>query len=252
MKNAHKYIAVVLLGAFPAAVLAQGQEHEASKSFIYATYFHCDAGGAERADEIIKKINAPDFDKGVKDGTINAWGWLTHHTGGLWRRAQYYTAPTLNGLLDAQEAMSGDSDAATKKLEAEFASICRSHQDYIWERESGGGSDDRGEASFSVYYVCDEAREERADEIFAKDFAPILDKFVEDGKFTSWGWNSHWVGGKFRRLQTLTGTDHKSLLAARGELIEAMYPEGSEVGMEFTSICGSHEDYMWDIAHETP
>jgi hypothetical protein len=158
----------------------------------------------------------------------------------------------LNALLDAPEAMSGDSDAATKKLEAEFASICRSHQDYIWERKSGGGSDDRGEASFSVYYVCDEAREERADEIWAKDFAPILDKFVEDGKFTSWGWNSHWVGGKYRRLQTLTGTDHKSLLAARGELIEAMYPEGSEVGTEFTSICGSHEDYMWDIVHETP
>jgi hypothetical protein len=83
-------------------------------------------------------------------------------------------------------------------------------------------------------------------------FAPIPDKFVEDGKFTGWGWNSHWVGGKYRRLQTLTGTHHKSLLAARGELIEAMYPEDSEVGMEFTSICGSHEDYMWDIVVETP
>ncbi|MGB5332597.1 MAG: hypothetical protein WBM80_06900 [Woeseiaceae bacterium] len=251
MRNAFKYASLVLLATLPLAVMAQ-EEEEKSKGFIYSTYFYCDAGGGERADEIIKKINAPDYDKAVEDGTINAWGWLAHHTGGLWRRAQYYTAPTLNALLDAPEAMSGDSDAATKKLEAEFASICRSHQDYIWERESGGGSDDRGAASFSVYYVCDEAREERADEIFAKDFAPILDKFVEDGKFTSWGWNSHWVGGKYRRLQTLTGTDHKSLLAARGELIEAMYPEGSEVGMEFTSICGSHEDYMWDIVHETP
>lgn len=250
MKRAIKYVSLVLLSALPLTAMAQ--EEEESKSFIYATYFYCDAGGAERADEIVKQINAPDYDKAVKDGTINAWGWLAHQTGGLWRRAQYYTAPSLDALLDAQSAMDADQDAKAKKLAAEFGSICRSHQDYIWERVVGGGGDDRGAASFSVYYVCDESREERADKLFTDDFAPMLNKFVEDGKIASWGWNSHWVGGKYRRLQTLSGADHKSLLAARGEIIEAMYGNDNAAGAEFTSICNSHEDYMWDIQLETP
>lgn len=250
MKIAYKLVTLALLSVLPMTVLAQGEEE--SKGFIYATYFYCNAGNVDRVDEIVEQSEAPVFDKAVKDGTIDAWGWLAHHTGGLWRRAQYYTASTLNGLLDAQAAMNEARDDEADALGDEFGSICGQHQDYIWERKSGGGGDDRGDASFSVYYICDESREERADEIFANDFAPILNQFVEDGKFTSWGWNSHWVGGKYRRLQTLTGGDHKSLLAARGELIDAMYGDDNEAGAEFSSICGSHEDYMWNIELETP
>jgi hypothetical protein len=234
------------------AAMAQGEEDEESKGYSYATYFFCDSGNADRVDEIIKQADAPIFNKAVEDGTITGWGWLAHHTGGLWRRLQYFSAPTLDALLDAQTAMEEARDDEAEALGDEFGSICRSHQDYIWEREVFGGSDDRGEAVFSVYYICDESREERADEIFANDFAPILNKFVEDGKFTSWGWNSHWVGGKYRRLQTMSGADHKSLLAARGELIDAMYGDDNEAGAEFSSICGSHEDYMWDIELASP
>lgn len=251
MRKLIKYLALVLLPVLPLAVYAQGEEEE-SKGFIYATYFYCNAGNADRVDEIVKESEKPIFDQAVEDGTIDAWGWIAHHTGGLWRRAQYYTGPTLNSLLDAQAAMEEGRDDESDALADEFGSICGQHEDYIWERKSGGGSDDRGEAGFSVYYICDEAREERADEIFANDFGPVLDQFVKDGKFTSWGWNSHWVGGKYRRLQTLSGADHKSLLAARGELITAMYGDDNEAGAEFTSICGSHEDYMWNIVHENP
>jgi hypothetical protein len=250
MKIACKFITLVLMAALPMAVMAQGEEDEESKGFIYATYYYCSAGNADRVDEIVKQVDAPIFDKAVEDGTINAWGWLSHHTGGWWRRAQYYIAPTLDGLLDAQTAMDDARGDDTEELGAEFGSICGSHQDYIWEQVAGGVGKKRGDAAFSVYYVCDEAREERADEIFKNDFAPILDKFVEEGKFTDWIWASHWVGGKFRRLQSLSGTDHKSLLAARGELIEAMYGDDNEAGAEFTSICGSHEDYMWNLGLE--
>lgn len=251
MRRALRYITLVVLSALPVAVMAQAEEDKPI-GYSYATYFFCESGGsAERADEIFKKINAPDLNKQVKDGPLQGWGWLSHHTGGLWRRAQYYSAPTLNDLLDAQEAMGADGDAATDALADEFSSICPSHQDYIWEQMAGGDSDTRGTAIFSVYYVCDEAREERADEIFKNDFAPIFNKFVDDGKITNWGWLSHWVGGKYRRLQTVSGSDHKSLLAARGELIEAMYADDNEAGAEFTAICGSHEDYMWDLQSTT-
>ncbi|MCP5092456.1 MAG: hypothetical protein GY949_16200, partial [Gammaproteobacteria bacterium] len=164
MKNAITYVTCALLSVLPMTVMAQGEEEEASKGFIYATYFYCEAGNADRADEIIEAMDAADFDKAVEDGTINSWGWLSHHTGGLWRRLQYYTAPTLNGLLDAQKAMQGDRDADAEAMASEFGAICPQHEDYIWEQESGGFAGERGEAGFSVYYICDEAREERADE----------------------------------------------------------------------------------------
>ena len=55
-------------------------------------------------------------------------------------------------------------------------------------------------------------------------------------------------GGK---LQTMTARDHKALLAARAEAIAMTYDEGDNAaGREFSDICGSHEDYMWNIVHE--
>ena len=243
--------AVVFMGLAGLACSVQAQEAEQPSVFTYATYFYCDVTGQDRVDEIVKKENAPVYDQMVKDGMISAWGWLAHHTGGKWRRVQYYQAPSVAALLDAQAEMdkrfqaAGDSDM-------EFGKICNAHEDYIWEVESGTPGKDRGAAGFSVYYSCDESKEERADEIFAKDFAPILDKYVAAGKLNSWSWQSHWVGGSFRRLQTMTGPDHKSLLAARAALIEEMYADENEAGQEFNRICGSHSDYMWDIQLETP
>ncbi|MBT8055039.1 MAG: hypothetical protein HKN57_07275 [Xanthomonadales bacterium] len=243
---------IVIIGLAAVAGSALAQEEEAATSFTYATYFYCDAAGQERVDEIVKTQNAPVYDQMVKDGVITGWGWLAHHTGGKWRRIQYYQAPTVDGLLDAQAEIDKRFTALGDTGDAEFGKICRSHDDYIWEAKSGSSGEGRGEAGFSVYYGCDQSREMRADEIVAKDFAPLFDKYVAAGKFTSWGWSSHSVGGEFRRLQTMTAKDHKSLLKARNEMIDEMYAEGSKAGEEFASICGSHVDYMWDIQLETP
>jgi len=241
---------IVLIGLCAVAASALAQEEKAPTSFTYATYFYCDAAGQDRVDEIVMAETAPVFDQLVKDGVITAWGWLAHNTGGKWRRIQYYQAPTVAGLLDAQEEMDKRFSAMDNAGDKEFGQICRLHDDYIWEAESGSSGKTRGKAGFSVYYDCDESREERADEIVAKDFAPMFNRYVAEGKLTSWGWQSHWMGGEFRRLQTMTAGDHKSLLKARGEMIDEMYADGSKAGEEFTSICNSHVDYMWDIQHE--
>jgi hypothetical protein len=243
--------AIVLFVLASFACTGQAQEAEKQTMFTYATYFYCDVTGQERVDEIVKKENAPVYDQMVKEGLISGWGWLAHHTGGKWRRLQYYQAPTVAALLDAQAEMEKRFEAAGDD-DMEFGKICNAHDDYIWEVESGSSGKKRGAAGFSVYYRCDESKEERADEIFAKDFGPILDKYVADGKLASWGWSSHWVGGAFRRLQTMTASDHKSLLAARADLIDEMYADDSKAGEEFNAICGSHSDYMWDIQLETP
>lgn len=243
---------IVILGLAAVASTAVAQEDEAPSSFTYATYFYCDVTGQDRVDEIVKTVNAPVYDQMVKEGAITGWGWLAHHTGGKWRRIQYYQAPSVAGLLDAQEEMNKRFSALDDDGDMEFGKICKAHEDYIWEVEAGSSGETRGKAGFSVYYKCNESKEERADEIFAKDFGPILDKYVADGRLTSWGWSSHWVGGAFRRLQTMTAANHKDLLKARGELIDEMYAEENKAGLEFNEICGSHADYMWNIELETP
>ena len=245
---------IVLLGLAAVASTAVAQEkEEAPKTFTYATYFYCDVTGEDRVDEIVKTQNAPVYDQLVKEGVISGWGWLTHHTGGKWRRIQYYQASSVGRLLDAQAEMDkrleGDDYTAADK---DFGKICNAHDDYIWEVESGSSADTRGDAGFSVYYKCDQSKEERADEIFANDFSPIFDKYVAEGKLTSWGWSSHWVGGAYRRLQTMTAATHKGLLSARAELIDEMYAEENKAGLEFNEICGSHTDYLWNIQLETP
>lgn len=228
------------------ACVAQ-EEDEAPSLFTYASYFYCTDGPLKRADEIIAE-DAERMDGFVADGTLSTWGWLSHHTGGRWQRIFYFQSESMDGLLDGLDAMqaSGDEEAG-----AEFSQICSAHDDYIWSLENGSQSDQRGKAGFSVYHVCDITREDRADEIVDEHVAPILNGMVEEGKLTSWGWQSHVVGGRFRKLQTMTAADHKSLLKARGEAIGAIYDEESEAGAELIDICGPHVDYMWDIDLET-
>jgi len=254
----------ITLGLTGLTFTCLAQEEEASERYTYATYFYCGGGPLARVDEIVKE-DALVMDKLVADGTILGWGWLGHSIGGQWQRLQYHQSDSLDGLLDsadaiqaamalrdeAKEAAEGDKEGDAADEPLRFGQICTRHDDYLWQVENGSASDERGEAGFSVYHVCDPNREERADEIVAEHFAPIFNKLVEDGKLTSWGWSSHVVGGKFRKLQTMTGTDHKSLLKARGETIDLLYAEDSEAGIEFTDICGPHVDYMWDIIHES-
>ncbi|MDX1555921.1 MAG: hypothetical protein R3212_07845 [Xanthomonadales bacterium] len=249
-------MACSVLLATPFAAIAQ-EEDEGPASYLYATYHYCTAHGQGRADEIYEQNNKPIYDKLLADGKITSYGWLAHHTGGKWRRVSYYAAPSLGELLDASDAFGAAAEAADPDgaLNTEFGKACPNHDDYIWASASvGTGTAERGPAGFSVYFVCNENRESRADEIIAEHFAPIYDKAVADGKLTSWGWSEHWVGGKYRRLLTTTASDHKTLLNTRNELIEAAFSgEGmEEIGAEFTDICGSHSDYMWDIVHEKP
>lgn len=243
----------MLAGLAALSVSALAQEEEGPSMFTYATYFYCDVAGQERADEIVKSAEAPVYDKLVEEGKMSSWGWLAHQTGGKWRRLQYHQAPSVEALLDAQEEMGKRLDSSMDEaLGTELGKICNAHDDYIWAVEAGSAGDSRGAVSFSVYYQCTESKEERADEIFKNDFAPLLNKYVAAGKLASWGWQSHWVGGKYRRLQTMTAANHKALLKARGELLDEMYAEGNAAGLEFTEICGSHSDYMWDIQLEKP
>jgi hypothetical protein len=238
------------------AITSFAQEEETPEMFTYATYYNCGGGSLAVADEIM----AEDYDRLdglVDDGTIARWGWLAHHTGGQWQRIFYYQADSMEALFDGGDAVQGNDDDGDDADEADdaddrptFGSICNRHDDYIWQVENGSSGDERGEVGFSVYHACNINEEDRADEIVAEHMAPVMNKMVEDGDLTSWGWQSHVIGGRFRKLHTMTAVDTKSLVAARTAAISALYDDDNEAGEEFSQICGPHVDYIWNIVHE--
>jgi hypothetical protein len=234
---------------------ASAQEEEASPPYVYGTYFECDVNDQWRADEIAKSLFAPVYDAAVEDGTILGWGYLGHHTGGKWRRVLWHAAADTDKLLDASDAVSEKIQESNARANQEFGKICDTHEDYIWRFNTGSGEQaiqERGEAGFSAYYVCDMSKQDRADELFKEAFEPVYNRQVAEGNLISWGWMEHWVGGKYRRLETMTAADHKTLLKARDAAIEEFTEKQKAATDEFDSICGSHQDYMWNILMEKP
>jgi hypothetical protein len=98
---------------------------------------------------------------------------------------------------------------------------------------------------FGTYYRCNEAKEDRADVIYKEAISPILDKAVKAGQFTSHGWNRHWMGGEWRRLEYMIGTDMNAMVAARDASIAELTKDHAAASEEFSSICSSHDDYVW-------
>jgi len=240
-------ILVTLALSFCLSGGALAQDEDAT--YISATYYYC-KGGLKRADELVESVAKPVYDAALKAGDITGWGWLAHHTGGKWSRLLYHSAGSIEELIASQDAIIDKIDDAAAE---EFGKICASHDDYIWHGLTGSGGDvlstDRGKVGLSAYYVCD-SREAVADEIVETVFAPVYNSQVGEGKLTSWGWSEHIIGGKYRRLATMTAADWPSLFAVRGAIIDAA--QDSELADQFGEICSSHADYMWIIEHESP
>jgi hypothetical protein len=221
---------------------------ESKEVYVYASYFRCAAG--MQADEAMATFKGP-YDGAVKDGTINSWAWMTHQTGGDWSRILFHTNPSLKALFAASDVLNqrtsgGDFEQANKQ----FGQGCSSHEDYIWRSVVGNVGTTRGDAGFSVYFVCDSTRERQADALVTRVYAPTYDKMVTDGKITSWGWLEHIIGGKYRRLFTFTAVDNAALIEARAVINQAM--KDDPLADALTGICGSHSDYIWNVVSKAP
>jgi len=230
-------------------------EEKKAEMYVYATYFNCEPNLEDAVDEEVNKTYGPIYNSAVKSGAIANWGWLKHHTGGQWRRILYHTAPNLTALFNAQEQINEQFDNAFAKKPDGVGQGCKTHDDYVWQYVTGSGQLltglPRGKASMSVYMECSFTGEDSADEIFKKHFAPIYNAHVGKGKLTSWGWMSHVIGGKYRRLETLTANNYEDLLKAKNSILDKLYYKTENThAEEFSKICTSHQDYLWDIKTE--
>lgn len=247
MKILERVAVLVVFAAVSVAAYAQDEEEG---PYVYATYFYCDASTQEDADEIVKKDFAPSYNKAVEDKEILGWGWMAHHTGGKWRRLNYHVASSIDQLLATQESIGDAIDQNNKSASDNFSKICKSHDDYIWQSVTGSDTETRGPVGISVYFYCDIGREDQADEIVKTAFASIYNAHTGTGMLDSWGWSSHIVGGKYRRLATMTAADYKTLMAQRAAVIQEL--GDNALASTFNEICPSHQDYLWDIQIENP
>jgi hypothetical protein len=159
---------------------------------------------------------------------------------------------SLDALLDAQSAVLKDMQGRKKEF-AELSGLCPRHEDYIWRRvistqRERQEQSPRSTARLGVYMECDMARESRADTLVTQVFAPIWDRHLAPGRMNSWGWHEHVVGGKYRRLLLLDGGSHKAILSSLDSVLADIRSQRPAEGKEFSQICHSHQDYLWDIA----
>ncbi len=231
------------------AVMAQ----QAPTPFIMATYYRCDYVRQARADTLYKQVIAPLLDRQIKAGNLTAYGFASHRIGGVFRRLETWTAPSLAKLIAAQDAYEADLTKTNPKAGAEFDAVCGSHDDYIWERSAGSApnpSAPNPAFSYARYLTCDMSKEGEADLIMESALAEIMNKHLAAGDIMVWGWYTHNMGGTIRRILNWGGADVMAVLNAE-EMISseiAAHP----LGNAFTAICPSHTDYVWKSEVTSP
>lgn len=98
---------------------------------------------------------------------------------------------------------------------------------------------------YGTYHVCDMAKQERSDEIFAQLDKGILDAAVADKTIASYGLYAHHTGGPWRRLSYTTAPSVQALLDAQKQLADKADATNKKLGQEYSTICNSHDDYIW-------
>ncbi len=97
----------------------------------------------------------------------------------------------------------------------------------------------------AAYYRCTIGSESQADAFVRDVVGPIIQKHVDAGHLTGWGWMSHAAGGAWRRLMAMVGTDLGQLMDMRAAVLAEVAETAPEAIAEFNAICGSHDDYLW-------
>jgi len=231
------------------AVAAFAVAPPAASQTLIASYHRCSTAYEGEADFIMNTVLADAYQKRVDDGSISGWGWVKHTAGGAWRRISTITAPDRNAAMNAWDEIVTEIEEEHPNAWHRFNEICDSHDDYIWNltAASAEGTDPgtTPNAFVSQYLVCNVTMERRADELMMEEMAPVYDKHIAAGHLAGWAWYSHEIGGRFRRLLTVTAADDFDVLEGRTMVIDELFAEHADAFEEFSNICGGHVDYMW-------
>ncbi len=243
MKHIATMIAAGLcLFALPAA--AQDTENVV----IFGQYYRCNQGAESQIDAVVRQTFGPIVQRQVDAGRLTGWVWLAHSQGGPWRRLLATTGSDLAAMMDARQAIVDELNSGHADFVRQLGTTCSSHDDYIWNSIATSPPDPAaiGGATLSTYYACDASREGRTNEIFREVLAPLYEKHRNMGHVATWGFYAHRSGGIFRRLETFSGADHKTLLNMQTAIAQEANANNPLAMNEFREICSWHTDYMWN------
>lgn len=100
----------------------------------FSLYLECDMAREERADELVKEVFAPVYNRHLGEGGLVSWNWLTHDVGGEYRRLLIMGAQDHKTLMRKRAEIIEELGARrTERALREFNSICHTHQDYMWD-----------------------------------------------------------------------------------------------------------------------
>jgi hypothetical protein len=224
----------------------------AQSQTLIAQYFRCSTADEGEADFIMNEVFEDVFESHVESGELIGWGWVEHLTGGAWRRISTMTASDPTAAWDAWGSIVEEITDDHPNAWHRFNEICPSHDDYIWNVQAVSDNENVGttpDTWASTYWVCDATDEPRADELM-QQMTPAFDKHIAAGNIGGWGWYEHLVGGRFRRLLTLTEGEAVNILEGREMVVAELRAEHADALEEFGNICGSHVDYIWANAAE--
>ncbi len=74
-----------------------------------------------------------------------------------------------------------------------------------------------------------------------------MDKLVEDGAMTAWGWMRHHTGGEWRRIRWFGAESIQGALDGLDAMGEALEAAGEESESEPSDACPHHDDYIWAV-----
>ena len=244
MKNAAVTLVVGLL------LLAPGVSAQDGPTMVFGIYYRCSQGMEAQADQAVQSEIGPVIQGYVDSGALSGWSWLTHVQGGAWRRALITIGNDLGQMMGVQEEINARLFEDHAEAMTEVGTACPGHDDYIWTGIdlSSNAPGTAGPASVSAYHRCERSREGRADEIFSELLAPLYQKHMDLGHLASYGYYGHRVGGPFRRLETVSGVDHLTVLNMQGAVYQEATANDPLAMQEFLQICNTHSDYMWTNA----
>ena len=99
----------------------------------FTVYFECDLNREDRADELVRDVFGPIYDRHVGDGGLATWNWLAHNVGGPYRRILTMTAADHKTLMATRAAILAEfDDRRAERAQKEMNEVCPAHHDYMW------------------------------------------------------------------------------------------------------------------------
>jgi hypothetical protein len=105
----------------------------------------------------------------------------------------------------------------------------------------------------AIYYVCDQTRQEEADDVIRDVLRPMFESHMPMGHITAWGMIGHHAGGHWRRAVYFVSPNLGALMDARNAVVEEFLGEHRAAADQLQSVCHTHDDYIWEhVASSVP